>query len=102
MNTIALIAVEPPMRLAARKRDAAVLHAGLGLGGIAPVESRSEQRYPFARCRDCRIVVVGPPASSSNTRTDSSALRPVRQNTAGRPGADDDVIEFPRVPGLGS
>ena len=85
------------VRLAARKRDAAVLQPRLGLRGIAPVEFRSDQRRPLARRRDRGIVVRRAARFEQQHAHGRIRRQTIGQHAAGRSGADDDEVEFARA-----
>ena len=89
------------MHLAARERDAPVLQAGIGLGRVAPVELRANQRHPLARSRDGRVVVVGPAGLEQQHARRRIRRQAVGQHASGRAGADDDEVEVGAAWGLG-
>src|SRR5205085_9018158 len=81
-------------RLAAGPVDAPAVHVGIGVGVVAPVDAVAPHRLAVAdRQMDPRRGV----ARTGFEEEDADGgifAQPGRENAAGRPRADDDVVEF--------
>ena len=82
--------------LAARIVQRAPVQAGIGLGLEAPVGARVAHGVEIADGNVDPVVVVAAARLQQQHAVPGVGRQPVGQHAAGRAGADDDVVEFPR------
>ena len=93
MKIIALVALVPPSVLPRLQRMRRPFRPGSGSDLILPIDFRAHQLHETARVVDLRLVDPARPLRAAAHEQPASSLNRLRDDAAGRAGADHDVVE---------